>query len=262
MKVDDVGESPVRSARSSTAIAACRAPVEDALLRANPLTIHGSLSEEIGSVIRGHPAPSDALIEALDAVEFIQVLRVRARTRGRRDWSRARSARGVRKHLVLWQSPAATRASRLHPAVLALCANFGERIELLRLRDRLRHGRRRMRPRRRHHDAAYEKLKSLPEAAVLIHAGGPPSNSSGRRHASSERESMHAARAAEARVARLFRSTLRGCLTCPASSDRLQARFRGCIGLDPEPYLKMRGQARDTGQPGRQLQRDHLQPRA
>ncbi len=178
--------------------AACLAPVLSALLRAFPFTLHGFHSDNGSEYVNRTVA---ALLEALHIDEF-----TKSRARHTNDSALVESKNGsvVRKHLGYGHIPSrhAQRVNDFTQNVLSPYLNFhrpcffpSETVDAK--------GRRRKRYRDADIMTPYEKLKSLPEAAVYLTPGTTFQQLDAVAFALSDND---AARALHEARARLFRS--------------------------------------------------------
>ena len=178
--------------------AACLAPVLSALLRAFPFTLHGFHSDHGSEYVNRTVA---ALLEALHIDEF-----TKSRARHTNDNALVESKNGsvVRKHLGYGHIPSrhAQRVNDFTQNVLSPYLNFhrpcffpSETVDAK--------GRRRKRYRDADIMTPYEKLKSLPEAAVYLTPGTTFQQLDAVAFALSDND---AARALHEARARLFRS--------------------------------------------------------
>ena len=178
--------------------AACLAPVLSALLRAFPFTLHGFHSDHGSEYVNRTVA---ALLEALHIDEF-----TKSRARHTNDNALVESKNGsvVRKHLGYGHIPSrhAQRVNDFTQNVLSPDLNFhrpcffpSETVDAK--------GRRRKRYRDADIMTPYEKLKSLPEAAVYLTPGTTFQQLDAVAFALSDND---AARALHEARARLFRS--------------------------------------------------------
>ena len=178
--------------------AACLAPVLSALLRAFPFTLHGFHSDNGSEYVNRTVA---ALLEALHIDEF-----TKSRARHTNDNALVESKNGsvVRKHLGYGHIPSrhAQRVNDFTQNVLSPYLNFhrpcffpSETVDAK--------GRRRKRYRDADIMTPYEKLKSLPEAAVYLTPGTTFQPLDAVAFALSDND---AARALHEARARLFRS--------------------------------------------------------
>ena len=178
--------------------AACLAPVLSALLRAFPFTLHGFHSDNGSEYVNRTVA---ALLEALHIDEF-----TKSRARHTNDNALVESKNGsvVRKHLGYGHIPSrhAQRVNDFTQNVLSPYLNFhrpcffpSETVDAK--------GRRRKRYRDADIMTPYEKLKSLPEAAVYLTPGTTFQELDAVAFALSDND---AARALHEARARLFRS--------------------------------------------------------